>query len=261
MPARAGTPKSCWPRRRPGCRRRTLLTLSQRVSLSKSRIDKAGRVLRAWWTSEQDVGDDVLTPHARVAFHYRATFQDPLKKVTVGVRQFVARESAEVIVGQRLKRMPQILNKLDRFSSMRLSQMEDIGGCRAILPGGATEVQGVVRRIRRNWEVGFYRDYVREPKRTGYRAVHVVVVRDGRFIEIQLRTPGQHAWAEAVERAAARTGFNLKDGEGPPELLTYFDMAAWAVDMEERGQTIDAGFERAFRNLESRVQQHLRRRV
>lgn len=199
-----------------------------------------------------------LWDYAGDVIDYRASFQNPLNKVTVGVRQFVGRESERVVVAQRLKRMPAVLNKLARFDSMRLTQMEDIGGCRAIL-SDRQEVSGVLRRIRRNWDVVFQRDYVSDPKSTGYRAMHVVVARDERAIEIQLRTPGQHEWAEAVERTAARTGFDLKDGEGPAELLTYFELAAWAIAMEERGETVDEGFDRVFRNLQERVRPHLQR--
>jgi len=197
--------------------------------------------------------DEALESAIADAFDYREAFSDPLKKVTVGLRQFVARETTEVIVAQRLKRMPQILSKLQRFPTMRLSQMEDIGGCRAVLSGGASEVAGVVRRIRRNWSVIDTLDYVREPKPTGYRALHVIVERDGRMIEIQLRSPKQHEWAEAVERAAGRSGYALKDGDGPSELIEYFRQAAYALALEELGEAVDEGFDRRFENLRDQV--------
>lgn len=231
------------------------------MAVSRTRLDRAGRALSRWWA-----GDDTeafepgtkLWDCAGDVIEYRASFQHPLNKVTVGVRQFVERESAQVVVAQRLKRMPAILNKLVRFDSMRLTQMEDIGGCRAILASRA-EVAGVRRRIRRNWDVVFERDYVGHPKSTGYRANHIVIVRDERAIEIQLRTPGQHEWAEAVERAAARTGYDLKDGNGPAELVTYFELAAWAIAIEEAGGAVDEGFERVFRNLRKRVEPYFER--
>jgi len=189
-----------------------------------------------------------------VVSDYRASVSDPLKKVTVGVRQFVDRESTEVVVGQRLKRLPAIARKLNREPTMRLSQMEDVGGCRAILPGANTEVRGVLRRIRKNWDVVGFDDYVSTPKSTGYRALHVVVLRDDHRIEVQLRTPGQHEWAEAVERASATTGHALKYGEGPTDLLTYFELAAWAIDQQERDLGgADEGFMRVFENLRERV--------
>lgn len=38
------------------------------------------------------------------------------------------------ICAQRLKRLPSIISKLRRNRNMKLSQMQDIGGCRAIMP-------------------------------------------------------------------------------------------------------------------------------
>jgi hypothetical protein len=135
--------------------------------------------------------------------------------------------------------------------------MEDIAGCRAILPGGAKEVAGVLKRIRRNWEVLRIEDYVASPKDTGYRAIHVVVRRDGHPVEVQLRTPGQHEWAEAVERWAARTRFPLKDGEGASDLLSYLDLVAWWISAKEREETPDASFMDVVFRFKHRIDHYL----
>jgi GTP pyrophosphokinase len=237
------------------------------MALSRSQVDKAGKLLRDWWRTpsdsedEETFDDDALTDAVAIALEYRRGFQDPLKKVTVGLRQFVERESTELIVGQRLKRTPQILDKLDRFGSMRLTQMDDIAGCRAILPGGASEITGVLRRIRRNWDVLKIDDYVKSPKNTGYRAVHVIVHRDGHSVEIQLRTPGQHEWAEGVERWAARTGFALKDGKGPSDLLSYFDLVAWGISTgEQQGDDPDPAFLTVLSRFKARIDHYLTER-
>ena len=188
---------------------------------------------------------------------YRASIGYPLQKVTVGVRQFVARESSEVIVAQRLKRMPTILDKLGRESTMQLSRMQDVGGCRAVLPGGASEVEGVLRRIERRCDVRRVYDYNNRPKPTGYRGVHVIVLRDEREIEIQLRTPDQHDWALAVERLGARLGTSLKDGQGPTELLAYLQVVAELIALNERGLDPDAGLLVAMERLLPRVRSYL----
>lgn len=137
----------------------------------------------------------------------------------------VSSEGAPIIVAQRLKRLPTIVSKLARFEEMELARMQDVGGCRAIVPS-RKHVIGVTRRIRKNWDVKRLNDYTLEPKETGYRAVHVVVLREGRLIEIQLRTPPQQIWATEVERAGSRAGFLLKDGEGPPELVSAYEELA-----------------------------------
>jgi ppGpp synthetase/RelA/SpoT-type nucleotidyltranferase len=230
--------------------------------MSRTQVDRAGIFLRKWWELDPDSEEDAAVDEHEFAravdilSGYRAGFQDPLKKTTVGLRQFVQRESETVVVGQRLKRMPQILSKLSRFSSMRLTQMEDIAGCRAILAGGASEVAGVLRRIRRNWDIIGIDDYVQNPKPTGYRAIHIVVRRDGHPVEIQLRTPEQHEWAEAVERVAARIRQPLKDGEGPRDLLTYFELVGWVMSIEERGEVPDQHFVEILRRFQGRVESY-----
>jgi ppGpp synthetase/RelA/SpoT-type nucleotidyltranferase len=115
-------------------------------------------------------------------------------------------------------------------------------------------MRAVLRRIVRNWDVTRIYDYIVEPKTTGYRGIHVVVRRDARLIEIQLRTPGQHEWALAVERTESRLEIpGLKDGLGPPDLVRYFNRAAYAIALEERGSAPDIAFDREFDVLRQQV--------
>ena len=126
-----------------------------------------------------------------------------------------------------------------------LARLEDIGGCRAVLAGPG-EVAGVLRRIRRRWDVARERNYVEEPKASGYRAVHVIVTRDERRIEVQLRTAGQQQWADAVETYARIFSLPLKDDEGPEELLNYFRLAGEGIYREEFGVGTDEEFRARF---------------
>jgi ppGpp synthetase/RelA/SpoT-type nucleotidyltranferase len=63
---------------------------------------------------------------------------------------FTETRSTAYMPGQRFKRMDRIVDKLRRYPHMRHSQMEDIGGCRAILPDLDT-VYAVTERIQRRW--------------------------------------------------------------------------------------------------------------
>ncbi len=130
---------------------------------------------------------------------------------------------------------------------------------RAILKDGVassrvvdgSELDRVRRRVERNWgsNIRRQRDYIQEPKAIGYRAVHLVVVRDGRAIEIQLRTRGQQQWADAAEAADARHGLrgvNLKDSEGPQEMLEYFGAAGEVIYRREYGIPISFELTRRF---------------
>src|ERR1700684_2718323 len=88
--------------------------------LSKTKVDVSGERLRKWWfQGPQDAldHDKQLQDAAATLFAFRVLFEYPLTKVTNGLRRFVAAESPSLqaaSVGQRLKRAPQIIDKLSR---------------------------------------------------------------------------------------------------------------------------------------------------
>ena len=57
----------------------------------------------------------------------------PLNTITMDLRQKVKRVRPGANVVQRLKRARSMLAKLQKEASMRLTQMQDIGGCRAVV--------------------------------------------------------------------------------------------------------------------------------
>lgn len=155
---------------------------------------------------------------------FRAQHQIPTNKVTLGLRSMVKTATGKPpVISQRLKRAPRIVRKLVRFENSMLARLEDIGGCRAVLetPG---DIEAVRARMERYWSKSITRrrDYIDEPNEMGYRALHFTIQRDGRKIEVQLRTRGQQLWANAIEAADSRLGLTLKDGVGPDSMLEYF---------------------------------------
>ena len=167
---------------------------------------------------------------------YRAEFTEPLTKVVMGLRSAVGTEGAPVVVAQRLKRQPRVVAKLVRFPNMELSRMQDIGGCRAILPDQRA-VDAVHRRVlRHKSDVVRIDDYNTSPRPSGYRALHMIVRRDGALVEIQLRTPWQQQWATFVEDLDGTMGLTLKDERGPDELLRYLQTLAYAQDRVYGGE-------------------------
>jgi ppGpp synthetase/RelA/SpoT-type nucleotidyltranferase len=230
------------------------------LEISKSAVDRAGDELRVWWQKAD--AEQPVPASARLLFAFRDEFPNPTKKVTLGLRGFVKRESepdAQLFVGQRLKRAPQIVSKLARHPKMKLSRMQDIGGCRAILLDH-DQVQRVAARIENNWTIKHRKHYTREePAESGYRALHIVVEKDGRLVEIQLRTANQHRWAEEIERADRRLRFDMKSGEGPADLLKYFRMAADGLAIEDAGETPDAALLRDFSAVREGIRHYFER--
>ena len=158
------------------------------------KLDKAWEAL-TWWRSL----------HAR-----------PLSAVAANLRYHVDRGGGRVgeriEVTQRLKRLDTLIGKLGRERG-NVTQMQDIGGVRAVLPS-LRHVYVVRRRLLKSWVVVRERDYIADPKSSGYRALHLIVRRMGYPIEVQLRTVGQDVWANTVEETSRQVGVDLKFGAG-----------------------------------------------
>lgn len=221
---------------------------------SKGEVNRAGTLLRGWHQNTDLGGKDLtdLDDAYKVLAEFRAGFGYPLTKVAMGLRSMVSCEADAVRVGQRLKREPQIINKLIRQPGMDLSRMEDVGGCRAVLPSPAA-VAGVEQRIRKRWDIKRYRDYVQDPKVSGYRAIHLVTERDGKRIEVQLRTEGQQEWADAVEDFANRYELPLKDETGPEPVLEFFKVAGEGIYYDEYLLPLPDDYTTRYREAESTV--------
>lgn len=227
---------------------------------SNTQVDRAGETLRAAMRAATRPTRRAEVEEAlSVIERWRASFRDPLQRVLGELVDLVAQEApgSEDDVSARPKRLPSTARKLLRITT-RLSQMEDIGGCRAKLPD-AGRVQAVLASIVGRWPTARVDDYTAKPQPTGYRAVHVVVTEAGRRIEIQLRAPGQNRWADEVERWSDRLGHDLKNGEGPAELVEYFRRAAERIAIEAGGERVDETFEQDFEALRERVRPYFRR--
>lgn len=217
-------------------------------TFSRRQIDRAGVVLRGFFTWEPGNGvifervDEVPRAFAAVSW-WRSQHAQPLSRTATSLRYHVAREQAlvegRVDVTQRLKRTATIGDKLSRQPTMDVTQMQDIGGVRARLPS-IDHVHAVSRRVTRSWPIHRTRDYIADPKPSGYRALHHVVRRDGRLIEVQLRTTLQDAWANQVEDDGHATGIGFKFGRGSAKVKAYYRLMSQAFALVERGQEIPA---------------------
>lgn len=149
-----------------------------------------------------------------------------------------------------------MIDKLIREPAMKLSQMEDIGGCRVRLADQAA-VNQVVRRLKKNWKIHRHRDYVSQPKPSGYRAHHLIVERRGRRIEVQLRTPRQDFWANTVEYDSRTTRDDLKSGAGPDLAHSYYYAMSEFLAYEDREEQPPAELRERLTELYDRVGPYL----
>ena len=205
---------------------------------SRSAVDRAGRTLLDESSSPEanDAAWDALA-------NWRSMHAFPLNTMQMDLRMKVKRVAPSALVVQRLKRARSMLAKLAKESSMRLTQMQDIGGCRAVV-NTIDEVYALrdqYLKSRSLHQLIGEDDYIANPKQSGYRSLHLVYrYRSNGYpqynklmFEIQLRTATQHAWATAVETVGAVLGQALKSSEGEQRWLAYFQHAALALEYTE----------------------------
>jgi putative GTP pyrophosphokinase len=169
---------------------------------------------------------------------WRSLHARPLSTVAANLRYHVDKEGGRVEgrieVTQRLKRHVTLIDKLAREKG-NVTQMHDIGGVRARLPSFG-HVYALSRRLRKTWTIIKVRDYIAEPKDTGYRALHLIVKRNGFPIEVQLRTEVQDIWANMVEDITRKTGSGLKFGTAEADDHAKFAAVADVLASLDRGE-------------------------
>jgi len=150
-----------------------------------------------------------------------------LTDVTYSIQEWLAGFDSGFYIAQRLKRRPQILRKMKRFS-VRLTQLQDIAGNRVIVDRNSDV--DLLRKFlldkinKEKWlHLSRETDYrVLGRDDTGYRALHMILEHEGVKIELQLRSGAQHHWAESIERTSVIYGYHLKENEGDIRVLEYF---------------------------------------
>ncbi len=209
-------------------------------SHSRSRVNKAGKAICAYLGDPDSVDESALVEHFEVADLWRLSHSQPLNSIAMGLRSFTATVGVEAAVTQRHKRLARIIGKLGRSGgSSMLARMQDIGGARVVFDT-LDDLRAYEAHLDSYWEktrtLKRSYDYIASPRDTGYRAVHKVVTRHNRDIEVQLRTRSMHDWANTVERLGRQVGVEFKTGAGDSSVLEYFAVIAdinWTYELGE----------------------------
>ena len=168
--------------------------------------------------------DFAKNPHSmdavRIVQQYR-TFRLNCLTTTLGIID-AAQLPQHALVSVRLKRLDSIRRKIRRKAfDFKLGQLDDIIGVRVILPT-FQDALAMSERIQGLAQCSKTKDYTREPRQTGYRATHHIMLfqqalstersLNVRF-EIQVRSFYQHKWAIWSESQ----GEKIKAGGGTEE--------------------------------------------
>jgi len=206
-------------------------------------VNRAGRLTAAAEQSGNALSaSDDLTWAFAVLSNWRAAHHRPLNTFYMTLKARANKIDRHAIPSQRIKRLESIAAKLTRESSMKLSQMQDIGGCRVVV----RDLEAL-RALEQEYSRGTghskksSKDYISTPKPSGYRGIHLIYAfkgrdaseHDGLKVEIQLRTKLQHIWATAVEAAGTFTNQALKSSQGSADWRRFFALvSSWFAHIE-----------------------------
>lgn len=144
----------------------------------RDEINKAGSLLIAdpqvVWVANRDQMLNIIN-------NWRSSHIFPLRSFRRTLYSRARHVDTRAIVAQRLKRLSSIEAKLKRFREMKLTQMQDIGGCRAVVQNmpRLDELVKLYKQSRSKnpntrHEFVSEKQYVECPKSDGYRSVHLV---------------------------------------------------------------------------------------
>lgn len=197
------------------------------MNLSKTQIDRLGERLKKGDISEDD---------RRLLNDYRRSFSEAYEYVVGRIQKELGLKPT----GRQPKTVESITEKLRR-ESIRLTQIQDIAGCRVVVPDVVRQDE-VVRALSVLFKSASIVDRRRKPSH-GYRAVHIIVTHLGKTVEIQIRTELQDAWAELSEKLSNIEDPSIKYGGGDEQIQNILTLESFLVGFIEFVETGLAEYE------------------
>jgi ppGpp synthetase/RelA/SpoT-type nucleotidyltranferase len=207
---------------------------------SKSEINHAGEIL-----INEDSSEEQINEARKILDNWRAIHAYPMHIFKKRLKEKALLVDKNALTVQRLKRVPAIIRKLQRKyggrpPTMKLSQIQDIGGCRAVL-ANVNLVRQLCEKYYLKGDLKHKRvnikDYIANPKSDGYRSIHLIYrylsdkgkkEYNGLLVEVQIRSKLQHLWATAIETVDFFTRQAIKSSEGQEEWMEFFRLVSSA---------------------------------
>jgi len=205
--------------------------------LSKTQVDRLGDRLRKGIVAEEDL---------QQLDAYRRSFAESYDEIVAVVRDATQLEPT----GRPAKSTTSIIEKLRR-ETIRLSQMQDIAGCRVVVPDMQVQDQ-VVERLKSALPKALVVDRRKQPS-FGYRAVHVIATARNKLLEIQVRTELQHLWAQFSEKLSDLRDPEIKYGGGGAEIQRTLSTVSTLIASHENVELNLSVFESMLSGFQSQL--------
>ena len=205
----------------------------------------AGRMGMQWMREElEDLSFRVLNSEARNSIMRRfLTLQketgDAIPRITDDIEAVLDRHGVKADVFGRAKKPFSIWRKMQE-KDLAFSRLSDIYGFR-VLTATEDDCYRVLGAIHQRWRAvpGRFKDYISQPKSNGYRSIHTTVSgRDGKRVEVQIRTRKMHDVAESGVAAH----WSYRDGVRSENPFAV-DPAKWLEGLTERFEAAEDGDE------------------
>ncbi len=196
----------------------------------------AGRMGMQWMREElEDLSFKVLNSEARNSIIRRFLILqreagDVVHQISSDIRHVLDKAQLEADVYGRAKKPYSIWRKMQE-KDLAFSRLSDIYGFR-IICGSEADCYRTLGVIHQRWKAvpGRFKDYISQPKTNGYRSIHTTVSgRDGKRVEVQIRTQEMHEVAEAG--VAAHWAYREGKRTANPFAV---DPAKWVSQLTER---------------------------
>nr|WP_121065946.1 bifunctional (p)ppGpp synthetase/guanosine-3',5'-bis(diphosphate) 3'-pyrophosphohydrolase [Chachezhania antarctica] len=175
----------------------------------------AGRMGMQWMREElEDLAFRVLNPEARKSIMVRfiklqRETGDVIERIMKDMRTVVRKAGLQAEVYGRAKKPYSIWRKMEE-KKQGFSRLSDIYGFR-VIAADEEDCYRALGAIHQRWRAvpGRFKDYISQPKSNGYRSIHTTVSgRDGKRVEVQIRTSEMH---DVAERGVA-AHWSYRDG-------------------------------------------------
>ena len=234
--------------------------MNQSLKYTLGQVDKAGDVLAR---NSKSLSIDTAW---KIIGEWRSSYHVPLHYLFINLSRHAKKIDKNVLLARRLKRAPAIFSKLQREPGMLLRRMQDVAGCRAIMPtlDKTIHLSNSFQKSSQNHELIRVKDYIKTPKESGYRGIHLIykfksndsknLHLNGRVVEIQIRSLNQHLWATAVEIVGMMTKQALKASSGSKNWLDFFKSVSEGFAYLDRKEKVPDLICRAITNRAKKLE-------
>ena len=221
---------------------RTIKAMRQEKQAQKARetmdifAPLAGRMGMQWMREElEDLAFRVLNPEGRASIirrfiNLQRETGDVIQRITGDMRLELDKAGVDAEVFGRAKKPYSIWRKMQQ-KDQSFSRLSDIYGFR-IITHSEEDCYRALGAIHQRWRAvpGRFKDYISQPKSNGYRSIHTTVSgRDGKRVEVQIRTSQMHDVAETGVAAH----WSYRDGVRSQNPFAV-DPAKWITTLTEQ---------------------------